>query len=64
MATSRVIQTDKAPAAIGPYVQGRSAGNLVFVSGQLGLDPKTGKLAGDNFTLQAQQALANLDAIV
>ncbi|KPJ78672.1 MAG: hypothetical protein AMJ54_02635 [Deltaproteobacteria bacterium SG8_13] len=58
------IQTDKAPAAIGPYSQGIAAGPLRFVSGQLGLDPATGKLVGEEFSDQVRQALQNLHRIV
>ena len=58
------IQTKTAPAAIGPYAQGIEAGNLVFVSGQLGLDPSTGEMAGDDLESQARQALANLKAVL
>jgi len=64
MASTQPIQTDAAPAAIGPYVQGRKGNGMVFVSGQLGLDPDTGEFAGDDFTAQARQALANLKAIL
>ena len=41
---TKVIATSKAPAAIGPYVQGIQAGNIIFFSGQLGIDPAVGKL--------------------
>lgn len=58
------IQTPSAPAAIGPYAQGIEAGKLVFVSGQLGLDPTRGELAGEDLAAQARQALANLKAIL
>ena len=58
------IQTKTAPAAIGPYAQGIEAGNLVFISGQLGLDPSTGEMAGDDLEAQARQALANLKAVL
>jgi 2-iminobutanoate/2-iminopropanoate deaminase len=58
------IQTKTAPAAIGPYAQGIEAGNLVFVSGQLGLDPSTGEMAGDDLETQARQALDNLKAVL
>jgi len=64
MASTHPIQTDEAPAAIGPYVQAREGGGMVFVSGQLGLDPRTGDFAGEAFTAQAEQALANLKAIL
>lgn len=59
-----VIATDQAPAAIGPYSQGISAGSFHFVSGQLGMDPATGELVGDDLAGQARQALANLKAVV
>lgn len=58
------IQTTKAPAAIGPYSQGIAAGPIRFVSGQLGLDPATGKLVGEDFSDQVRQALQNLQQIV
>jgi 2-iminobutanoate/2-iminopropanoate deaminase len=64
MPTSTPIQTDKAPAAIGPYSQGRTGGGMVFVSGQLGLDPATGEFAADDLQIQTQQALANLKAVL
>lgn len=59
-----IIQTNEAPAAIGPYSQGIVAGDLVFVSGQLGLDPQTGELAGADLESQARQALSNLQAVL
>ncbi len=55
-----VIQTDKAPAAIGPYSQAIAAGPMIFVSGQLGMHPETGELVGDDVGSQARQALDNL----
>jgi 2-iminobutanoate/2-iminopropanoate deaminase len=58
------IQTNTAPAAIGPYAQGIEAGNIVFISGQLGLDPQSGDFAGEDFASQTRQALANLKAIL
>jgi 2-iminobutanoate/2-iminopropanoate deaminase len=58
------VQTDKAPAAIGPYSQGVAAGPWLFVSGQLGLNPATGELAGGDLEAQARQALDNLGNIV
>ena len=60
----QTIQTDHAPAAIGPYSQGIAAGQWRFVSGQLGLDPATGELAGTTFTAQARQAIENMRQIV
>jgi 2-iminobutanoate/2-iminopropanoate deaminase len=59
-----VVATKGAPAAIGPYAQGIIAGNLVFVSGQLGLDPQTGEMKGPDLAAQATQALANLKAVL
>lgn len=58
------IQTDAAPAAIGPYSQGIVAGPLVFVSGQLGLDPRTGEMRGADLAAQASQSLTNLKAVL
>ena len=58
------IFTNKAPSAIGPYSQGIAAGPWLFVSGQLGLNPETGALVGDDLASQAHQALKNLTAVV
>ncbi|MGA9260971.1 MAG: Rid family hydrolase, partial [Desulfobacterales bacterium] len=60
----KTVQTDQAPAAIGPYVQAIVAGPLRFVSGQLGLNPVTGEMAGADLASQARQALQNLKQIV
>ena len=60
----QIIETDKAPAAIGPYSQGISAGSYSFISGQLGMDPKTGELVSDAVAPQARQALKNLPQVV
>ena len=59
-----VIQTDKAPAAIGPYSQGIAAGSMVFVSGQLGMTPESGELVGADVASQARQALENLRQVL
>ncbi len=59
----KVIKTQHAPAAIGPYSQAIHAGNLIFLSGQLGLDPQTGKLQ-EGVEAQARQALANIQALL
>ena len=59
-----IISTQKAPAAIGPYSQGISAGSWHFVSGQLGLDPETGELVSEDLAGQAHQALKNLQQVV
>lgn len=60
----KTIQTDMAPAAIGPYSQAVVAPPLVFVSGQLGMDPATGNLVGDDLESQARQALENVKQIL
>ncbi len=57
------IQTDLAPAAIGPYSQAVLHNGLLFISGQLGLDPATGELAADT-DAQTRRALQNLTAIL
>ncbi len=62
--TRRIVKTELAPAAIGPYSQGVAAAGWVFTAGQLGLDPRTGELAGDTAAAQARQALANAQAVV
>jgi len=64
MPTTSPIQTDLAPAAIGPYSQGRIGGGMVFVSGQLGLDPATSEFAGEELAAQTEQALANMKAVL
>jgi reactive intermediate/imine deaminase len=56
------LHTDKAPAAIGPYSQAIRAGNTVYLSGQLGLDPATGNLR-DGVEAQTRQVLDNLQAV-
>ncbi|MDH5638965.1 MAG: RidA family protein [Nitrospinota bacterium] len=60
----KVIQTDKAPKAVGAYSQAVRHGGLVFTAGQLGLDPATGKLVGADVESQARQALDNLEAVL
>ena len=59
----KVISTPKAPAAIGPYVQAVNAGNMLFASGQLGLNPETGTLP-EGIEAQTRQCLANIAAIL
>jgi 2-iminobutanoate/2-iminopropanoate deaminase len=62
--TCTAIQTDRAPAAIGPYSQGITVAPWLFVSGQLGIQPETGELVSSDFVPQARQALENLFQIV
>ena len=58
-----IIHPEKAPAAVGPYVQAIQAGNILSASGQLGIDPVTGKLC-ETVVEQARQSLANVAAIL
>jgi 2-iminobutanoate/2-iminopropanoate deaminase len=60
----QVIQTDAAPAAIGPYSQAIRADKWLFVSGQIGFLPETGQLVGDGLVEQARQALQNMHQIL
>lgn len=60
----KVIATTNAPAAIGPYSQAVHAGNVVFVSGQLPIDPATGAFAGDDIAAQTRQSLTNIKSIL
>lgn len=60
----KAIATEKAPGAIGPYSQAVEAGGLVFVSGQLPLDPATGAFAGQDVRAQTRQSLTNIAAIL
>jgi reactive intermediate/imine deaminase len=61
--TKKIISTTQAPAAIGPYSQAVQTGNLVFTSGQVGMDPVSGELAA-GVEAQAHQAFKNLEAIL
>ncbi len=58
------IHTDLAPAAIGPYSQGVAAGNLLFISGQLPIDPAAGAFAADDIQGQTRQSLTNISKIL
>ena len=60
----RKIATDQAPQAIGPYTQAIQFGNLLFVSGQVALEPKTGNLVAGDIEAQTKQVMENLKAIV
>ncbi len=60
----KILNTEKAPAAIGPYSQAVKAGNVVFVSGQLPIDPATGAFAGDDIKSQTRQSLTNIKNIL
>ena len=62
--THRPISTNAAPAAIGPYSQGIASGDLVFCSGQLGLEPGTGELVPGGIEAQTERAIRNLGAVL
>ena len=62
--TRHPVATAGAPSAIGPYSQGITAGELVFCSGQIGLDPATGNLVEGGVDAQAERALRNLTAVL
>ena len=59
----QIIHTDKAPAAIGPYSQAVRAGDTVYLSGQIPLDPATGALVEGDIAVQARRAFDNLAAV-
>lgn len=58
------INAQAAPAAIGPYSQGKIAGNLIFLSGQIPLDPATGALSGDGIAAQTERVAMNISALL
>lgn len=60
---SRIISTENAPAAIGPYVQAVDLGSMIITSGQIPVNPKTGEVAAD-IAQQTRQSLENVQAIV
>ena len=58
------VSTDKAPAAIGPYSQGIIAGNVLYASGQIPIDPATGNIKGEDIVEQAEQVMKNVGAVL
>ncbi len=60
----KVVYTDKAPAAIGPYSQAMVLNDVVFTSGQIPVDPVTGAVVGDTIGVQAEQVMKNLGAVL
>ena len=60
----KIVATDKAPAAIGPYAQANIIGNLVITSGQIPIDPATGNLVEGDIEVQTRQVFANLKAVL
>ena len=63
MTKRQIIQTDNAPAAIGTYSQAVKAGDTVYLSGQIPLDPKSMQMVGDDIVSQARQVFRNLQAV-
>jgi 2-iminobutanoate/2-iminopropanoate deaminase len=59
-----IISTEKAPSAIGPYSQAVKTGNMVFISGQIPIDPATGNFVSDDVAAQTEQVLRNLSAVL
>ena len=64
MAGKEIITTEKAPKALGPYSVANRIGNLVFASGQLGLDPQTNELVSGGVEAETRQALTNLNHVL
>ncbi|MDN3986451.1 Rid family detoxifying hydrolase [Zwartia vadi] len=64
--SKQIIHTTAAPAAVGPYSQAvvAPAGQLVFLSGQIGLVPETGLMVSDNFEAQVRQSFSNMKAVI
>jgi len=62
--SNTAIHTENAPAAIGPYSQAIQAGNTIYVSGQLPIDPATGAFAGEDIAAQTRQSLTNIKNIL
>ena len=64
MADMKKIATEKAPAAIGPYSQAIAYGDLIFTSGQIGIDPAVGEITGKDVREQTEQVMKNLLAVL
>ena len=62
--STRIVHTNDAPAAIGPYSQGVVAGNLLFTAGQIAIDPATGQVVSGDVTVQTERVLRNLTAVL
>lgn len=60
----RIIKTEKAPAAIGPYSQAVEVNGTLYISGQVPIDPSTGKVVIGNIKVQTQQVMKNIEAIL
>ena len=62
--TKRVISTDKAPKAIGPYSQAIQVNNTLYLAGQIALDPLTGQMVEDKIDIQTHRVMTNLGAVL
>jgi len=60
----KIVQSENAPKPIGPYSQAVAAGNFLFVSGQIAIDPKEGKIVASNIKTQTRQVLDNIKSIL
>src|SRR4030042_2714330 len=64
MSLKKKINTENAPAAIGPYSQAIAAGNIIYLAAQIGLEPKTGKLVDGGIVAETRQTLENIKAVL
>jgi len=64
MADIKKIETGEAPGAVGPYSQGTETDGLIFVSGQLPVDPKTGQMVEEDITVQTDRVIENIRAVL
>lgn len=60
----KIIRTSKAPAAIGPYSQAVEVNGMLFISGQIPVDPETGRLVEGDITIQTERVMKNIEAIL
>ena len=60
----KIIHSNQAPAAVGPYSQASAAGGFIFASGQIPLDPETGAIQGEEITAQTEQIIRNISAVL
>ena len=60
----KTVSTDKAPAAIGPYSQGKIAGGFLFASGQIPINPENGQIEGADIVAQAERVMKNIGALL
>jgi 2-iminobutanoate/2-iminopropanoate deaminase len=60
----KIVHSDNAPKPVGPYSQAVQAGNFLFISGQLAIDPKEGKIVASDIAMQTSQVIKNIEAIL